>query len=63
VRYNKRFDVSEEGVFSLSPQARSIIDNLDQEVALQAFLEGGHDPAIEDLLRSFEGASPRVKVD
>jgi len=63
VRYNKRFDVSEEGVFSLSPQARSIVDNLDQDVALQAFLEGGHEPAIEDLLRSFGGASPRVKVE
>jgi ABC-type uncharacterized transport system involved in gliding motility auxiliary subunit len=63
VRYNQRIDLSEEGVFSLSPQARSIVEDLDQDVSLQAFLEGGHDPAIEDLLESFGSSSPRVKVE
>jgi ABC-type uncharacterized transport system involved in gliding motility auxiliary subunit len=63
VRYNQRIDLSEEGVFSLSPQARSIVEDLDQDIALQAFLEGGHDPAIEDLLGSFGSGSPRVKIE
>lgn len=63
VRYNQRVDFSEQGVFSLSPQAKSILDDLEREVSLQAFLEGGREPAIEDLLRSFEAASPKVRVE
>src|SRR5690606_29950016 len=47
VRYNKRFDMSESGVFGLSPQAQSVLGNLEQDVEMQAFLEGGHDPEIE----------------
>lgn len=62
VRYNQRLDLSEQGVFSLSPQSRSVVDDLDQEVTLQAFLEGGHEPTIETLLSSFGAASPKVKV-
>jgi ABC-type uncharacterized transport system involved in gliding motility auxiliary subunit len=62
VRYNKRFDMSESGVFGLSPQAQSVLGNLEQDVEMQAFLEGGHDPEIESLLESFSYASPRVKT-
>jgi len=62
VRYNKRFDLSESGVFSLSPQAQSVLASLQQDVELQAFLEGGHDPEIETLFDSFTYASPRVKT-
>lgn len=62
VRYNKRYDMSESGVFSLSPQAKSVLDSLEQDVEMQAFLEGGHDPEIETLFDSFEYASPRVKT-
>src|SRR5690606_26532249 len=36
--------------------------NLEQDVEMQAFLEGGHDPEIESLLESFSYASPRVKT-
>jgi ABC-type uncharacterized transport system involved in gliding motility auxiliary subunit len=62
-RYNKTIDLSEQGVFSLSPQAQGVVSDLDQDLSLQAFLEGGHDPAVEDLLQSFGNASPRVKVE
>src|SRR5690606_11469120 len=62
VRYNKRYDLTESGVFTLSPQAQSVLDSLQQDVELQAFLEGGHDPEVEALLESFSYASPRVKT-
>jgi gliding motility-associatede transport system auxiliary component len=61
-RHNKRFDLSESGVFSLSPQAKSVLDGVDSDIELQAFLEGGHDPQIESVLDSFQGASPHVKT-
>jgi ABC-type uncharacterized transport system involved in gliding motility auxiliary subunit len=62
VRYNKRYDLTESGVFTLSPQAQSVLASVQQDVELQAFLEGGHDPEIESLLESFSYASPRVKT-
>jgi ABC-type uncharacterized transport system involved in gliding motility auxiliary subunit len=61
-RYNKRFDLSESQAFSLAPQARSVLDGIDADVELQAFLEGGHDPQIEAILDSFANASPKVKT-
>ena len=61
-RHNKRVDLSESQAFSLSPQARNVLDGVDADVELQAFLEGGHDGAIEATLDSFADASDRVKV-
>jgi ABC-type uncharacterized transport system involved in gliding motility auxiliary subunit len=62
VRHNHRFDWSEGGVFTVSPQTRGVLDKLDKDVELQAFLEGGHDPEIESLLESFRNTSSKVKV-
>lgn len=61
-RYNRRWDLSESGAFSLSPQARSVLDATSGEVEMQAFLEGGQNPAIESVLDSFASASRNVKV-
>ncbi len=62
VRYNHRIDMTEEGVFTLSPQARSVLEGLEKDLELQAFLEGGHDPVVESTLRSFASVSPRVVI-
>jgi len=62
VRYNKRYDASESGVFGLSPQAQSVLGSVQKDVEMQAFLEGGHNPEIENLLESFSYASKRVKT-
>lgn len=61
-RRHHRFDWSESGVYSMSPQSKSVLEKLDKEIELQAFLEGGHDPQIEDLLDSYRYASDKVKV-
>ena len=63
VRHNERLDASESGAFSLSPQAKSVLDGMDGEVVLQAFLEGGHGPAVENVLDSFQAGSRKVKVE
>lgn len=62
VRHNRRWDLSESGAFSLSPQARNILDAVSGEVEMQAFLEGGQNPAIESVLDSFAAASRNVRV-
>lgn len=61
-RYNHRFDLTEQGVFTLAPQARNVLQSLEEEVELQAFLQGGRDPGIEAVLESFDAASDQVRV-
>lgn len=61
-RYNHRIDMTEEGIFTLSPQAKSVLDGLDRDLELQAFLEGGRNPEVESVLESFAAFSPRVVV-
>ncbi|MDG2303056.1 MAG: Gldg family protein [Candidatus Binatia bacterium] len=62
VRYNQRIDLTEEGVFTLSPQARTVLESIDRELEFQAFLEGGRNPAVENTMRSFSTVSPLVVV-
>jgi ABC-type uncharacterized transport system involved in gliding motility auxiliary subunit len=59
-RYYYRVDMTEAGVFSLSPQSKSIIDGLDRELVMQAFVEAGSNVLIETTLRSYAEASPKV---
>jgi len=59
-RYYQRIDMTEAGVFSLSPQAKSVIDQLDKDLAMEAFVERGSNPVIDTTLSSFAEASPRV---
>ncbi|MBM4266670.1 MAG: hypothetical protein FJ144_08675 [Deltaproteobacteria bacterium] len=62
-QHNERFDLTEESVYTLAPQARQVLEGLDQDLVFQAFLEGGHDPTVERLLDSFKTSSPHVKVE
>ena len=60
-RHFKRIDVTEAGVYSLSPQSTKLVKDLAQDLELQAFVEAGRDPAIEELLKSYGAASSHVK--
>jgi ABC-type uncharacterized transport system involved in gliding motility auxiliary subunit len=62
-RYHHRFDLTEASVYSLSPQSKSIVQSLDRDLEIQAFLEGGANPEVTDLLDSYRYASPHVKVE
>lgn len=54
-----RYDATEQGIFSLAPQTRSLLDGLDQEVEVLAFFRESEGPAIESLLDTYAAASDR----
>jgi len=57
VRHNKRWDLTTQNVFSLSPQSQGVVAKLEQPVEVHAFVEGGAAPEVEDLLDSYRDAS------
>ncbi|HVO27676.1 MAG TPA: GldG family protein, partial [Candidatus Margulisiibacteriota bacterium] len=62
-RHSHRFDLTEQGVFSLSPQSANIVKNLQNDLEVQAFVEGGTNPQLHDLLESYSYASPKFKFE
>jgi ABC-type uncharacterized transport system involved in gliding motility auxiliary subunit len=62
-RYTRRFDLTEAKVFSLAPQSKSIVQDLEKDLVLQAFVEGGVNPELSDLLSSYAYASPKVRFE
>ncbi len=49
VRHAHRFDVSEAGVHTLSPQTKALIAELEQDVQITAFFAASEAPPIRDL--------------
>jgi ABC-type uncharacterized transport system involved in gliding motility auxiliary subunit len=62
-RHTHRFDLTEQGVYSLSPQSINVVKNLQDDLQIQAFVEGGVNPQLRDLLESYAYASPKVKFE
>ncbi len=61
VNYNPvSWDLSEEHLFSISAQTRSVLQTLEAPVTLTAFLPSDNDPAIERLLLAYADESPLV---
>jgi len=61
VRYQKKWDVTETGVYTLSPQSAQVMKTLQQPLEMTGFVEGGVNPGMSALLDSFEyGAPDRV---
>jgi ABC-type uncharacterized transport system involved in gliding motility auxiliary subunit len=58
-RHNHRWDLTSQNVFSLSTQSKAILAKLEQPVTVNAFVEAGADPALEDLLDSYRYASDK----
>lgn len=54
-----RYDATEQGIFSLAPQTRSLLDGLEEEVEILAFFREGEGMAIESLLDTYAAASDR----
>jgi ABC-type uncharacterized transport system involved in gliding motility auxiliary subunit len=61
-RYEKRFDVSEAGVHSLSGQTVKVLEGLEQDVEVVAFYPKVEQPRVRDLLEKYEYESPRFQV-
>jgi ABC-type uncharacterized transport system involved in gliding motility auxiliary subunit len=62
-RHHRRFDLTEQGVFSLSPQSVSIVKNLENDLQIQAFVEGGINPELRELLQSYQYSSPKIRFE
>ena len=63
-RYPKRLDVSKEQRFSLSEQTRKILAGLQSDVTLTYVQRNaGTTATAKDVLREYEAASPKVKVE
>lgn len=60
IRHNHRWDMSEAKVYSLSPQSAKIVEKLDKPLEMLAFVEGGVNPPLEDLLRTYKDAGAKV---
>jgi ABC-type uncharacterized transport system involved in gliding motility auxiliary subunit len=58
-RHNHRWDLTKQNVFSLSTQSRGVLAKLEKPVVVDAFVEAGTDPALQDLLESFHYASDK----
>jgi ABC-type uncharacterized transport system involved in gliding motility auxiliary subunit len=57
-RHHKRWDLTESGVYTLSPQSKKVVEALKDKLVLTAFTEGGTNPQIQTLLDGYRYASP-----
>lgn len=62
-RHSTRIDTTEAKVFSLSPQSAKVARELPGEVEMIAFVEGGKDPVLDDLFKTYAHESPKIKVE
>jgi ABC-type uncharacterized transport system involved in gliding motility auxiliary subunit len=60
-RRHTRFDLTSEKVFSLSPQSVQVLQGLTSDLRLEAFVEGGANPELGDLLKSYQDVANRVR--
>src|SRR5690242_3665556 len=58
--HHRRFDLTAERVFSLSPQSLKIVGALKQPLKLYGFFQAGRDPQAEALFESYTYASPKI---
>jgi ABC-type uncharacterized transport system involved in gliding motility auxiliary subunit len=63
VRYSHRFDVSEAGVHTMSPQTFELLAGLDEDVSITAFFTEAESPPIRDLLDRYAYASERIDLE
>jgi ABC-type uncharacterized transport system involved in gliding motility auxiliary subunit len=60
-RYHKRFDMSAEGVNTLSEQSRAVLDKLQEDVKIDVFWQT-RDPVLEELFDAFKYRTKHVDV-
>jgi ABC-type uncharacterized transport system involved in gliding motility auxiliary subunit len=58
--HHRRFDLTSERVFSLSPQSVKVVTTLKQPLKLYGFFQGGRDAQGESLFESYTYSSPRI---
>jgi len=58
--HHRRFDLTSERVFSLSPQSDKVVRSLKQPLKFYGFFQGGRDSRAEELYQSYTYASPKI---
>ena len=61
--HNRSFDLTEQKVFSLSPQSVKAVKELKKPLKLYGFVEAGHSPVAEALYQEYQYASPMVSYE
>ncbi|MFN0120522.1 MAG: GldG family protein [Blastocatellia bacterium] len=61
-RHHKRFDLTSEGLYSLSDQTRKVVSGLKQDVKIIKF-DKQDDPALRDTMQEFRDLSPKVSYE
>jgi ABC-type uncharacterized transport system involved in gliding motility auxiliary subunit len=59
-RHHARVDLTEAGVYGLSPQSTRVAEKLDKPLELHAFVEGGANEELRALLEGYRNASGNV---
>lgn len=59
-RHHYRIDVTEAGIYSLSPQSQNVLRQLDVDLDIDAFVQAGSDPQLRELLSSYAYESDKV---
>jgi len=56
-RYHHRWDVTEAGVYTLSPQSTKVVEGLQDKLTVTAFVDGGVNPQLQSLLDGYRYAA------
>ncbi len=62
-RYHRRFDATEQGVFSLASQSVNTVKNLKKPIKFYGFFEGGESAAARSLYESYAYGSHNVSFE
>lgn len=60
---HQRVDLTEQGIYSLSSQSKQVVAGLQEPLTVQAFVEGGVQPVLEDLFRTFAYESDKFSYE
>ena len=63
MQYNESYDATRQKLYSLSDQTHKILDNLDRDVTMVYFDRTTQFEVAENMLRRYENASSRVRVE
>jgi ABC-type uncharacterized transport system involved in gliding motility auxiliary subunit len=62
-KHDRRFDATQEKVFSISSQSMNVVKNLNKPLKLYGFFQGGQDQKAKDLYDAYAYASPKVTYE
>ncbi|MBI3017764.1 MAG: Gldg family protein, partial [Deltaproteobacteria bacterium] len=62
-RHTKRFDFTEQKLFSLAPQSIKVVKSLKDEVKITGFFKAQEKPLFDDLVNKYTYHSNKIKVN